>query len=70
MGETFQGFFKDGTYCYAEQVCHHPPIPYFLVVGPNNSYKYYGYGNYVASAGLNSGSVILKFYLILFLIIS
>ena len=46
IGETVEGFYRDGTFCYGEQVCHHPPIPYFLIIGPNKSYRYYGYGSY------------------------
>ena len=58
LGETISGFYQDGTLCYGEQVSHHPPIPYFLVIGPNNSYRYFGYGNYKAKAGFNSGRLI------------
>jgi len=29
-------------------------VSYFLVIGPNESYRYYGNYNYASSAGLNS----------------
>ena len=34
LGETLQGSYSDGTKVYCEQISHHPPITYFLVVGP------------------------------------
>ena len=34
IGETLQGSYSDGTKVYCEQISHHPPITYFLVVGP------------------------------------
>ena len=58
IGETLQGSYSDGTKVYCEQICHHPPITYFLVVGPNDSYRYYGYYDFEAKAGLNSGKLI------------
>lgn len=36
---------------------HHPPTPYFLIIGPNKAYRYYGYGKYNVNAGMNSGKV-------------
>lgn len=44
----------DGTQIYAEQVSHHPPISYFLIVGPNDSYKFSGLYDFDISPGLNS----------------
>lgn len=60
IGETLQGSYADGTQIYCEQVSHHPPISYFLAVGPNNSYRYYGCYNFSAHAGLNSMSLVNK----------
>lgn len=34
-------------------------LGYFLIVGPSNSYRYYGRYDYDAKAGLNSLSVII-----------
>lgn len=60
LGETLQAEFKDGTQVYCEQITHHPPISYFLVVGPSKSYKYYGRYDYDAKAGLNSLTILNK----------
>jgi len=60
IGETLEGCYPDGTQIYCEQVAHHPPISYFLAVGPNNSYRYYGCYNFSALAGLNSMSLVNK----------
>ncbi|EGR28111.1 oxysterol binding, putative [Ichthyophthirius multifiliis] len=60
LGETLQAEFRDGTQVYCEQISHHPPISYFLIFGPNNSYKYYGRYDYDAKAGLNSLSIYNK----------
>ncbi|CAD8208744.1 unnamed protein product [Paramecium octaurelia] len=57
LGETISGLYQDGTTAYAEQISHHPPISYFLTIGPKNSYKFYGYYNYEAKAGVNSLSL-------------
>ncbi len=35
-------------------------MSYFLLIGPNNIYRYYGYYDYDAKAGLNSLTVINK----------
>lgn len=54
IGETCEASYNDGTQLYSEQIGHHPPVSYFLVIGPNESYRYYGNYNYASSAGLNS----------------
>jgi hypothetical protein len=54
LGETLQATLIDGTQICAEQVSHHPPISYFLIVGPNNSYKFSGLYDFDISPGLNS----------------
>jgi hypothetical protein len=58
LGETFETYYEDGSHVYLEQTSHHPPISHFLVYGPNNNYKIYGYSNFTSSAGLNSLKVI------------
>lgn len=48
---------KDGTKVYCEQISHHPPISYFLIYGPNDSYQFSGYYDFEISPGLNSLSL-------------
>lgn len=60
IGETLQGEYSDGTKIYCEQVSHHPPVTYFLIIGPNEDYRYYGYYDFEAKAGLNSGMLMNK----------
>lgn len=48
---------KDGTKIYCEQISHHPPISYFLIYGPNDSYQFSGYYDFEISPGLNSLSL-------------
>ena len=62
IGETLEGYYPDGTKIYCEQVSHHPPISYFLCLGPQNSYRYYGCYNFSAHAGLNSMQLVNKGY--------
>lgn len=54
LGETYQADLPDGSKIYVEQVCHHPPISYLLLEGPNNSYRFYGYSIFAIKAYLNS----------------
>ena len=37
-----------------EQVCHHPPISYSFIVGPDNLYRWYGYSTFKPRAHMNS----------------
>ena len=37
-----------------EQVCHHPPISYMLLEGPNGLYRYSSYSSFSPKAHLNS----------------
>lgn len=60
LGETLQANLNDGTECYCEQISHHPPISYFLVMGPNKIYTYYGYYLLDIGARLNSISILSK----------
>jgi hypothetical protein len=61
LGETFEMGYEDGSKIYLEQTFHHPPITHFIMYGPNNSFKFYGYSNFTSSAGLNSLKVICIF---------
>eukprot|EP01095_Lingulamoeba_sp_RSL-Kostka_P001905 TRINITY_DN126_c0_g2_i1.p1 TRINITY_DN126_c0_g2~~TRINITY_DN126_c0_g2_i1.p1 ORF type:complete len:358 (-),score=174.12 TRINITY_DN126_c0_g2_i1:256-1329(-) len=54
VGETYQATFDDGTQIFCEQSTHHPPITNWEVVGPENCYKLYGYGELMASIRGNS----------------
>jgi|LauGreDrversion4_2_1035121.scaffolds.fasta_scaffold506931_1 hypothetical protein len=40
-----------------EQTSHHPPVSNFYLLGPNNLFKYYGFGNYKTGGGINSMKV-------------
>ena len=40
LGETYQGYFRDGTEIFTEYISHHPPIIRFLIIG--KKFKYYG----------------------------
>lgn len=60
LGETLQAAYADGTQVYCEQILHHPPVSYFLVVGPNKLYKYWGYYLVEGRAGLNSVTILNK----------
>lgn len=52
--------WEDGSRIYLEQTSHHPPVSHYIMYGPNNNYKYYGYSNFTTSAGLNSMKLINK----------
>eukprot|EP01087_Luapelamoeba_hula_P017794 TRINITY_DN5639_c0_g1_i2.p1 TRINITY_DN5639_c0_g1~~TRINITY_DN5639_c0_g1_i2.p1 ORF type:complete len:398 (-),score=72.38 TRINITY_DN5639_c0_g1_i2:172-1365(-) len=54
LGETYQATFGDGTQIYCEQSSHHPPVSNFLVVGPNQTWRLYGYGEWSASFRVNT----------------
>lgn len=58
LGETLYAEYPEGTKVYAEQISHHPPISYFLVYGPQDSYVYSGYYDIDVKAGLNSMNII------------
>jgi hypothetical protein len=60
LGETFEMYYEDGSHVYLEQTSHHPPVSHFLIYGPNNNYKIYGYSNFTSGAGLNSLKVSIK----------
>ena len=46
--------WEDGAHEYVEQTSHHPPVSHFLVNGPNNTYRYYGYLSFLTNAWFNS----------------
>ena len=55
IGETYAARREDGTEVYLEQTCHHPPITHWQMIGPDNSYNFYGHGQIVAGlAGPNT----------------
>eukprot|EP00475_Leptophrys_vorax_P041493 TRINITY_DN78243_c0_g1_i1.p1 TRINITY_DN78243_c0_g1~~TRINITY_DN78243_c0_g1_i1.p1 ORF type:complete len:382 (-),score=89.34 TRINITY_DN78243_c0_g1_i1:71-1216(-) len=54
LGETYQGVFSDGTQVFLEQTSHHPPVSSWIIVGPNDSYKFSGSGVPVAKFKANS----------------
>ncbi len=54
LGETFQGLYEDGTAIFCEQASHHPPVTCWMMIGPNESWRYYGYGEWSASFWGNS----------------
>lgn len=54
LGETYEMAYEDGSKVYLEQTSHHPPVSHYIMYGPNDAYKFYGYSNFTSSAGLNS----------------
>ena len=54
LGETNQGSFADGTRYYCEHTSHHPPITHYLIEGPENSYRMFGYYEFIGKMGKNS----------------
>lgn len=58
LGETYEMLYEDGSKIYLEQSSHHPPISHYIMYGPGNSYKFYGFSNFISGAGLNSVKVI------------
>lgn len=69
LGETIQAYLSDGTKCYCEQTCHHPPISNFHFIGPDEKWEFNGYTEYGGYlSGLNTlngtriGKAVLKFH--------
>lgn len=56
LGETFTGEMSDGSKIWLEQTSHHPPITHWYMQGPNNCYKFTGYGQ--IRAGLSGPNTI------------
>jgi hypothetical protein len=53
-GETYEVMWEDGSHEYFEQTSHHPPCSNFLLIGPNNNYRFSGYMNFKSNAWINS----------------
>lgn len=49
LGETFQGFFADGTKIDIEHTSHHPPVSHFFVQDKEKKYAFYGHYEYKAN---------------------
>jgi hypothetical protein len=54
LGETYQGRYADGTEVFLEQTSHHPAVSNWQVIGPKNSFLYWGRGETTATALGNS----------------
>ncbi|KAL4469803.1 hypothetical protein ABPG72_022123 [Tetrahymena utriculariae] len=54
LGETFQGFWADGTKIEIEHTSHHPPISHFYVQDSQKRYRFHGHYEYKAK--LNSAN--------------
>ena len=52
LGETFQGYFDDGTSIYVEHTSHHPPISSFMIEG--EGFKFWGFYEYTGRLTKNS----------------
>jgi hypothetical protein len=59
LGETLQGYFKDGSIIFMEHISHHPPISSFLIEGPK-AYPYRLSGSVEFKAGMKSYGNILN----------
>jgi len=57
LGETYQAKYEDGTDVFCEQSSHHPPITNVELVGPNNKWRLYGYGEWKAALKITSNYV-------------
>ena len=51
---------EDGTEVLLEQVCHHPPISFMLLLGPNGLYRYSSWSSFSPKAHLNSIDLCVK----------
>lgn len=54
LGETYQAVLPDGSMLYVEQVCHHPPVTYLLIEGPDQLYRFSAYSSFTVKAYINS----------------
>mmetsp|Transcript_3057 Transcript_3057/g.3739 ORF Transcript_3057/g.3739 Transcript_3057/m.3739 type:complete len:342 (+) Transcript_3057:205-1230(+) len=62
LGETFEGYFKDGTRIYMEHTCHHPPISSYLVEG-TAEYPFRMYGSVEFKGNIkNAGNTLFIFF--------
>lgn len=51
IGETFQGYFADGTTVDMEYTTHHPPISSFYLVDAEKKWKLYGHHEFKIKVG-------------------
>ena len=56
LGETFTAEMTDGSRIWLEQTSHHPPITHWFMLGPNDCFKFTGYG--LIRAGLSGPNTI------------
>lgn len=62
LGETLEGYFKDGTRIYMEHTSHHPPISSYLIEGPKEyAFKMYGAVEFKANIK-NAGNILDIFF--------
>jgi len=62
LGETYEGYFKDGSKIYMEHISHHPPISNYLIEGPAE-YPFIMSGSVEFKANVKSkGNVINIFF--------
>lgn len=59
LGETLEGYFKDGTRIYMEHTSHHPPISSYLMEGPPE-YNFKMYGSVEFKGAIKSAGNILN----------
>lgn len=60
LGETFQAIGQDGAMIYMEQTSHHPPVSHFLIEGPNDNYKLYGWSLHSIKMGMQSANLLAQ----------
>lgn len=48
LGETYIARREDGTKIYLEQTSHHPPISHWEMIGPHESFHFYGHDQIIA----------------------
>ena len=52
LGETYEGYFDDGTMIHCEHTSHHPPITNFYLIG--KGFKFYGRYEYFGKISGNT----------------
>ena len=66
LGETYEGYYKDGTKIYVEHVSHHPPICTYYIVNDNwtmnGSYRFKGgmSGNNLTFSYIGPNNIVFK----------
>lgn len=61
LGETLQGYFKDGTMIYMEHISHHPPISSYLIEG-TSEYPFRMYGSVEFRGNVKNGGNTLNIF--------